>query len=105
MAIYKYLDVSTCHITKNDADMLTKAANSYDFHDPIVYEYREGFFLPIMSGKGERASMLECMDGYREKGYSSAFFKLLHYALNKRVSIIRLDADGDHIADLPENDW
>ena len=96
MAIYKYLDSSTGHLTASDAKAL--AANLPDFTTFAKYEY--GYFI----GVPQNPSFLfpEIRNTW---GLSQAFCKLLHYAWEQGCLVIRLDCDADPIDELQTFEW
>lgn len=94
--IYRYLDISTGHITKGDADLL-KAG-----HEPdgayLIGKYDEGFVLSL----GEP---VEAMNNTVNLEFSEAFRNILRYATNAGCMLMRLDADGMEFPDFPTFDW
>jgi hypothetical protein len=98
--VFKYLDVSTGHITENDARLLQAyfdSTNKFNTTlEPIgVYPigiYNEGFVLSLTNI--DESEVLT--------NYSSAFYKLMQYARNHGCSLVRLDADAGFIEGLPQ---
>lgn len=109
LTIYKYADVSTCHITVKDKDILEAQEpdmgpipSLVDRFPLTVAKYREGFFIPI--GEGEEW-LKEMMDDLLKAGLSMSFIKLLGHCIKEGVYVLRLDADGNEIAGLPKHEW
>lgn len=106
MAIYRYLDVSTCHVTEQDMRLLALEGNSAAMLQPIFsYPYPEGAFItgPDFTDLGEASRVdAEC----RAFGYSASFIKVLVLARLRECRMIRLDADGDDWdLTLDRHDW
>jgi len=92
-----YLDLSTAHISEQTAAWLTaQAAVRRDGGnaDLAVYDYAEGFFLPVPS----EAS-------YEPIGLASDLSGLFKLARDCGAELIRLDLDGGVCDDLPKFDW
>jgi len=94
-AIYRYLDISTGHITKNDADLLRND------HEPdgafLIGKYSEGFILSL----GEYTEVSNVVG----REFSKEFYDILNYAQLKGCCLLRLDADGMEFPNLPTFDW
>lgn len=86
--LYKYLDVSTDHLTENDMKLLHQISNQKEpcpgCGEIIAYEYEEGFFVhvpadePIDFGK-----------------FSKSFKKVVLKAMAiEECYLIRFDCDG-----------
>jgi len=98
MAIHKYLDASTGHITCEDNALLQQTDTSKDVPGCYVYPYDSGYFISIYpdapSAEEKSAS-----------GFSESFFKVQDYARLRGCTVLRLDADGDHLPGFPLNVW
>ena len=88
---YKYMDVSTGHITEHDKDLLETGDEPCG--TVLIATYPEGFFLSI----GEKELI--------EDHFSKEFHDLISYARQNGCALLRLDADGMNYPDFPEFDW
>lgn len=97
-ATYKYLDVSTCHITKEDNEILQNTL--IDVPGLVVYPVDHGYFMPL-------CEHYEGIEAERAKSaLSPSFWKIVDMARKRGCALIRLDADGmDHFHDLDRHDW
>ncbi len=94
MAVYRYLDLSTCHVTREDMDGLQQAVG--DTAAPVIAAYPEGVILYVPD------------DGYALSDWlSPSLAKILAYARAQDCYLVRLDADGEEIDDpaLDRHDW
>lgn len=98
MAIHKYLDASTAHITKEDNALLQQTETSKDVPGCFVYPYDCGYFISVYSDSPSAEEM-------EESGFSNSFFTLLEYARERECSVLRLDGDGDEIETIPTHNW
>ena len=97
--IYKYLDISTVHVHKEDMRILQKASSHEVFNDaPVNFPYDTGTFIAV----GEEASQDEWE---KAKKVSKEFLNILDQARSKGCTFVRLDADGAEYGDLPKIDW
>lgn len=106
LSIHKYADVSTCHITKKDAEILERFADDVPLlftHNPpfTVAKYAEGFFIPLGSGNWANEAEHDSLS----EGLSEEFANLLHHVVEQGAFVLRLDADGDKVDGLPTFDW
>lgn len=94
--IYKYLDVSTGHITYNDSKFLDDATS---IPGAYVYKYDEGYFLALNGpDDAEKAERVTCP-------LSDAFWNLIDFAHSKGCILIRLDSDGMEFPEFPSFNW
>ena len=86
--IGKFLDICTSHLRPETVDALSAG----DIRDVHVYDYEEGMFIvvPDLDEKPFTYSDLET---------------LLNYAMQRDITLIRLDRDGEEIDSLPTYDW
>ena len=99
MAVHKFLDLSTVHITRTDAEILDEA----DCHDLIVYPTGEfGWFIHAPS---DESTWLEVRKRALRAGLSSVFVALLEKARAENCWFLRLDRDGDEDPTLPVSSW
>src|SRR4029453_13686608 len=97
--IGKYLDVSTGHVTKDDMELLEIAAHDSAAELPVIAEYLEGVICYVPDDYDYSIKRM------RKAGISESFIKLLAYARKHGCYLIRLDCDGDEIAELDKHDW
>lgn len=95
-----FADISTCHITEDDAKKLQELAERYDdgrgSFSPTVYSYEEGFFVYVSDNY---------LSDYKNASMSSAFINLLAMANKQRMAYLNLDIDGEIYDELPQFDW
>ena len=98
MAIHKYLDASTVHITKEDNALLQQTVTSEGVPGCYVMPYDCGYFISIYPDAPSEEEK-------KESGYSESFFKIQEYARKHGCEILRLDADGDVLEFMDKHDW
>ena len=102
MPMLQMLDLSTEHITKNDAIKL----DSFDDvtrDGALAYDKGEyGWFVHVPESGDVLQTMLADM---AEAGYSEMLRNLLQYAHDKGAHWICLDRDAEAEPDLPTVDW
>jgi len=94
---YKVVEVSTIHISANDAKLL-----QHTFCPVSVYDYPEGFFIHVA---GEKYRGLELKQDARSFGFSEAFANLLEMAHASGAKFLNLDADSFVYDELPKFQW
>jgi len=92
---YKVADISTAHITKEDARLLHEMNSCGEA--PSYYELDEYGWL-VNVDPADWAPM-------KELGYSNTFVALLMRAKMEGCSYLRLDRDGPVVDELPSFDW
>ena len=101
MPIKNYLDVSTSHVTEEDAKILDSLHDSGE--DPTrVIPKRFGWWVNVPDDDEwiERST-----EGWKDRGMSDAFIGLLNYARTKGCSWVNLDSDADYEDGLPTFEW
>jgi len=97
---YKYLDVSTGHITSEDNDKLGQYLDpdmqEHNGHEIIVYGYEYGYFIPIYDALMQDSKLC---------GLSDSFRKIVKKAKRLKCNLIRLDCDAEYHDDLDLYDW
>jgi len=93
MSIHNYLDLSTCHITEKDSQILTE--NKDLPFRVIPHEY--GYWINVQSA----VTMGVC----KKHNLSSDFFKLIFIAFIKNCDWINLDRDSEIEKQLNVNNW
>ena len=86
----KYLDINTSHLKEETLNSLSENKMPYS------YDYKEGIFISVPD-----------KDIIGEEVYElpSDLVTLLEYAWKNDVLLIRLDADGEVVDDLPVYEW
>jgi len=92
--MFKVLDISTCHITKNDGALLSRSGKTFLDGDPIVYDYGEGSFV-YCGGLANGPY----------KNSSPEFNQILEFANRKGCRYVCFDCDGPEYPDIPRFDW
>jgi len=98
--IVKVLDISTGHMTKNDAVLLDRSPEDED-SPAIVYKYDEGYFVYVGDFLDERHNY----EDYRDYGFSDAFTDILLFAKKTGMKYVQFDCDGASYCDLPNFTW
>ena len=101
--VFKYADISTCHLAKHDSDLLEQAADNgrpLFSRGPIVYDYDEGFFVWVPSD-----DLAEFLADYKAFGLSDAFLRIIGDASLQGVHFVRFDVDGAEVRDAKKFDW
>jgi hypothetical protein len=98
--IRRFVDVSSAHITENDAQLLTEYAKSKN-SILIVMEYNEGCWLYV-----PLSDMLDQkLAAWARAGLSKALCDLVRAARAEGIDYLKIDADGGHHEGFPEFDW
>lgn len=95
--IYRYLDISTGHITKNDAEALKEQCGIRGAY--LIGTYDEGWVLSLSETddyEGDE-TFVDC--------YSPEFYQVLDYAKLQGCCLLRFDADGMEFPDFPTFEW
>jgi hypothetical protein len=93
--VYRYLDVSTCHVTPPDMQLLRTSEAII----ARVHEYGCFVHVPDFADEGEMEDRIRRI---REEKFSEEFLNLLAYAYFKGCFWINLDADGLIHKELPD---
>ena len=96
MPVYNYMDLSTAHLIKKDAQLLGKRPEG----GPIIRDYAYGWWVWVPSD-----DMTEMLRQYRKVGFSPNFSTVLRYARNLHCNWINFDQDADLDDDLPKFRW
>lgn len=100
------LDVSTCHISPKDAQLLKECAENEDVvtsqnNALIIHEYTEGCDVFV----SEEIYDKKYQEALIRDGYSKAFVDLLRLAKKFGCNYLKLDRDGTEYDDLPQFTW
>lgn len=98
MAIYKYLDASTGHITKEDNALLQQTSTSEEIPGCYAYPYDCGYFISVYPDSPTEEEK-------KESGLSENFFKIVEHARKNNCFILRLDAEGNELEGFDLIDW
>ncbi len=93
------LDVSTCHITKKDTELLDETDAM--INPLVVYKYDEGYFVLMPHPKANKGWRKE-LEGF---WYSNEFINLVSICVERKYKYMRLDCDGEVYPSLPKFDW
>ena len=88
-----FWDVSTAHITADDAKLLEADLG------PVHYTYPEGFFIPVPDEIEQALADME------EQGFSADAIALLRKVSETGIDLLRLDRDADTYTELPSHEW
>ena len=91
--VFKVLDISTAHMSKEDSQKLQAEADNG--HAP-VYELRDYGFLVYVG---------EIEENWPDDEMSSAFRKVLDSAKELGCDYVRFDRDGREYAELEKFNW
>lgn len=101
MAVYKYLDCSTAHITQRDNALLANIAGNPDSHGLRVMDYGEGFIF-FVPGKD---FLEDYIKEARDEGLSKYFTALIKHASKKGCYKLVIDCDGDDLRGFKKHNW
>ena len=90
---HTFWDVSTAHITANDAKLLEADLG------PVHYTYAEGFIIPVPDEIEQALADME------EQGFSAAAIALLRKVSENSIDLLRRDRDADTYTELPSHEW
>jgi hypothetical protein len=92
MRSWRYLNISTGHLTLNDSEILDECdvSNGRPAGAVIVYKYEEGYFVPVFQDDLE-----ERLNGFEEAGLSTFFRKIYRESSKTGIQLLRFDCDGD----------
>jgi hypothetical protein len=93
--VYRYLDVSTSHVTPLDMVLLKTS----DAVIARIHEYGSFVHVPDFADEGEMEDRIRRI---KEEKFSDEFLNLLAYAYFKGCFWINLDADGFIHKELPD---
>ena len=107
------LDVSTCHITENDAALLDSSKVV------VVHKYEEGYFVFVPEDPNDFYDFigLHCIINrtvtdieseeqiFTDAGFSKDFVNLMKLARQHGCKYLQLDRDGREYGDLPKYSW
>jgi hypothetical protein len=94
--VYRYWDLSTKHISLEDAGLLVLLETDR----LTVYPYEYGFHVLVPQDDVD-----ETLDDLADQGFSEALRIILRRAYEQGVRMVRFDADGDLVIGLEQFDW
>jgi hypothetical protein len=102
--------ISTGHITDSDAILLARLAAERPQRAGVAHdEYSFWVWIPEREADDETATRDDLAIG--ERGLSSSFVKVMHWARANGFTYVRLDQDGDLVEDalaagaLDRHEW
>lgn len=105
MTPYSYADISTVHIQQHDTELLTRICSSRTKYAAtrllVVAEYEQGYFLTL----SDKEWLDEISPELLTEGFSTEFITLLGMVIERGFTLLRLDADGEYVDELPQFDW
>jgi len=90
-------DISTCHMTPEDAKLLNKNAASC-----VVARYTEGWICWVAV---DESSWIDQKQSLVDAGFSGAFINLFRDLHKYGIPYCHFDADGKKVGRAPEFDW
>ena len=91
--VWKYIDVSTVHVTPDDCVLLDNDALPL-----VVYQYEEGYWILVPTEDGE-------IDDVMNAGGSVYLTDILWRAFELDCYWVKLDRDGNEYEDLRTHNW
>ena len=96
MKTFKYADLCTSHMTKEDSGKLQNMADNLNESELTVYSNDYGFFVMVPEYETER---------FENIGFSEALLSLLKRCSSENIGVIRFDCDALESDDLLTFDW
>jgi hypothetical protein len=100
LAVRKYADISTGHITEKDSQLMT-ALGQRD-NSLLVSAYPEGFFIRLLDSDCYTPAYEQEI---LEMGFSKTLYDLLTICAYAGFQGIQFDCDGPHYEQLETFDW
>jgi hypothetical protein len=97
-SINNYLDISTCHITEKDNQLLTQAAKGDSDNPVVTYDYEYGYFVYVPTNDPIYNALIPY-------GYSKQFIKILKRACILHCGFVLFDGNGTEYNDLESFSW
>lgn len=97
--VYKYLDVSTAHISESDDSLLTHNSPRCNL---VNRPYEEGYWIYVPSDDEEFAELIKHLVDF---GYSYGLISVMMKAHALQCMYVVLDCDGEEHEDLGVFDW
>ena len=95
----RYADISTCHITKEDNDLLLQEVGKDLL---LLTEFEYGYFLRLFDDEHYANTKWQEI---RDLGYSKPFIRLLKRCVKEGFQGICLDQAGAEYNELPSFEW
>jgi hypothetical protein len=96
--IVKSLDISTDHITKEEAVLLDDASKGESENPVVAYKYEYGHFVFVSPEKTDYLAI-------SQYGYSPQFISILRRAKELGCKYVQFDGDGIQYDDLETFSW
>lgn len=94
----RYADISTAHVTRDDARLITEKGRDLD---GIIAIYPEGWFCSVPVDDW----CLEQVELWERQGLSSNYINLQRKLMEAGIYYARFDADGFPVSGLPTFNW
>jgi len=99
----RILVLSTGHMTKLDAEMLTDLSNTnYGPPLPRIFSHQLGWILCIPM---ELENYTKCLKALKAYGFNEAFIRAVALAARLGCSFLNFDQDGLQVDELPLHEW
>lgn len=112
MPIYKYLDLSTAHITQTDSHLLDQYSKMGDRSLELRFDLRlivrphpYGMWIHVPVGQEAKEELTALAESLTNAGFSPALMQIIIYAMSKDCYWINLDQDANEEEGLPTYEW
>jgi len=100
----KVMEISTCHITKEDNEILRKFVDvGPEDHPQVIMAYEHGFMVSSWHNFNDNPEKLE--EKLLELGHSPAYINLVRVAFDAGCKWLNLDCDSSDYSWLPSYEW
>jgi hypothetical protein len=98
----KNLEVSTAHISQQDAKLLDEASDCPGAPPVVVYKYPEGYFLYVPEATEDFKDII--LIAHRA-GFSKNVLDLMANARQNKCKYVHIDRDSEVYPDIPTYEW
>jgi hypothetical protein len=103
--VRSFLDLSTCHFTKEDNEVLKRLATTTDAPTCPLYVYDEDQGYIVLTNGTDEDWQYKGRQAMIDAGLSLAFVELATYARRRGYTGIWFDADASECDAFPTFDW